>query len=736
MSLLLASCGLAQMSFAQMKVVEPAIKAKSSFAIIIDKMTYEKTGAEVMSYKNSIEKQGLPVYLAVSEWKNPDEIRSYLSGLYKTAQLEGAVFIGDIPIPMLRDAQHMTSAFKIDQKSFTWAKTSVPSDRFYEDFDLKFKYLKQDSLKKLLYYYSLLPESPQKISKEIYTARIKPSAETGDKFELIKNYLKKVVKAKQLENRLDSMLVFTGHGYNSESIPGYTDEILGLREQFPDMFVNGKGRLKKLNHTMSRDMKKILLTELQNPALDVAMFHAHGEYDTQYLIEYPTPANPDENIEDVKLYLRSKMREAKRRKKNPEEVKEYFIKSLDVKPEWFDGAFSDSVITRDSILAASLDIYSSDVRTISPQAKLMIFDECFNGSLHRDDYIAGEYVFGNGGVIAGVANSTNALQDQWVAQFMGLLTKGVSLGQWHKFNPLLESHLFGDPTFRFSYSGKQNIAALLRGESRNTGQWEKLLGDQDPNLRALALSMLYKVKGAGYAPELKKIFLSDPAFIVRLHALMCLSSCEGKEFYDVLNAGANDQYEAIRKYSASLMGEVGSEEFIERLVKLMLADESPRVSSNAKNSLMRINPLKAMEVTNRYIDSMPAQAGREPLKARLSAQFKNENKTIFDELLVNVKADTLALKYRLRDMKTFRGYNYKQAVKEITGIVESEKYPNDLRILAAEVLGWYSVYFDKASISAACIRTAENKNNSEILRNEALKTANRLKAGLNSPLIP
>ena len=36
--------------------------------------------------------------------------------LYRESRLEGAVFIGDIPIPMIRKAQHMTSAFKMDEE--------------------------------------------------------------------------------------------------------------------------------------------------------------------------------------------------------------------------------------------------------------------------------------------------------------------------------------------------------------------------------------------------------------------------------------------------------------------------------------------------------------------------------------------------------------------------------------------------------------------------------------------
>ena len=78
--------------------------------------------------------------------KEPEDVKKVIVKLYKKDKLEGVVFVGDIPIPMLRKAQHMTSAFKMDEKNNDWRDSSVPSDRFYDDFDLQFDFLKQDSV--------------------------------------------------------------------------------------------------------------------------------------------------------------------------------------------------------------------------------------------------------------------------------------------------------------------------------------------------------------------------------------------------------------------------------------------------------------------------------------------------------------------------------------------------------------------------------------------------------------
>ena len=68
--------------------------------------------------------------------------------------------------------QHMTSAFKMDEKNNDWRDSSVPSDRFYDDFDLQFDFLKQDSVANNFFYYKLAIKSPQQIRCDIYSARV------------------------------------------------------------------------------------------------------------------------------------------------------------------------------------------------------------------------------------------------------------------------------------------------------------------------------------------------------------------------------------------------------------------------------------------------------------------------------------------------------------------------------------------------------------------------------------
>ena len=112
--------------------------AKDGVAVVIDAVSYEKARTELDGYVHALEKkQNYKVYIVVDKWQVPDSIRTRLISLHekKRDAIVGAVLIGDIPIPMVRDAQHLTSAFKMDQ-SRDRRESSVPSDRFYDDFDL------------------------------------------------------------------------------------------------------------------------------------------------------------------------------------------------------------------------------------------------------------------------------------------------------------------------------------------------------------------------------------------------------------------------------------------------------------------------------------------------------------------------------------------------------------------------------------------------------------------------
>ena len=199
--------------------------------------------------------------------------------------------------------------FKMDQKR-PWFQSSVPSDRFYDDFDLRFDPLGQDGEHPLLYYYSLRADSPQHIGCDIYSARIKAPEMPGmTKYEAIAGYLEKVVKEKSSPRPIDNIVYFAGHGYNSESIQARIDETVELNDHFKGF----GGRISFVNYDRDPFVKERFQALLEDPDIDIALCHHHGAEDTQYLSATPYTGTIGGYIDCLRMSVRTKCQEKRYR---------------------------------------------------------------------------------------------------------------------------------------------------------------------------------------------------------------------------------------------------------------------------------------------------------------------------------------------------------------------------------------------------------------------------------------
>lgn len=718
---LLALQGTAQ------QIEKPGLNSKTSFAIVTDQVTLQKTGGAIKAYKQALEKDGLGTYIISGDWKNPDEIRAILQKLYLQPQkLEGAVFVGDIPVPMIRDAQYLTSAFKMDQR-INWQRSSVPSDRFYDDFDLKFNFIKQDSAKSNYFYYSLHPGSPQHITMDIYSGRIKPPAVPGkDKYQLIEQYLLKVAAEKNSRNPLNDFFVFTGQGYNSESLNSWAGEQIALREQFSDLFKPGN-TIKFMNFRMGLFMKFNLMSELKREELDMAIFHEHGADDQQLINGYSYVSNPLPSIENVRRYLRSKVRAAAEDKKRDlEQVKTGFTKSLGVPASWMEDALADSMRIADSIFEANLNINMPDVINLNPNARFVMLDACFNGSFHKDDYIAGYYPFGEGKNIVTVANSIGVLQDLWPDEMLGLLQYGVRAGNWLKQIAYLETHILGDPTFHFSGKTTTNINEGVVLETKNAAYWQTLLKHTNPDVQALALAHLFAIKGAGISELLKSTYFNSPYGATRMEALKLLAKLNNKDCREVLKASINDPYEYIRRQTAYIIADMGDDDLIPAMVQLAITDRhSKRVASKARDGLEFMNTDKVIAEIKRQIASSPYLVDAASLQEQLIKE-QEYTKTKLAQDLKTITDTSLAVKERLFEITILRTYNYHRLLPHICNLILNKNENRQLRLASLEVLSWYNLSYQKPLILETCRKVIEDPSVDEELKNLALKTKNRV----------
>ncbi len=717
---------------AQAIIIKPDKVFQTSVAIIADSITFDKVKEEIIGYKKSIEDDKLSAYVLIDNWKNPDEIKKHILKLYNSKpELEGVIFVGDIPIPMIRVAQHLTSAFKIDEYNYAWNRSSIPSDRFYDDFDLKFDYLGKDSLNQLYHYYRLRGDSPQRIQKEIYSARIKAIPDDSLKYERLKNFLKKVIEVKKKPNKLDNVLVYTGHGYNSESLTSLMDEIPILQESLPDAFSAG-GRFKKYFYQMDKKIKSIILEELENQELDLTIFHAHGDPVTQ-LISGTQPAKSiDDNIKAIKYYLRSKLRSAKERSKSIEETKEYFKQFLGVPDGWFEGAFDEKIMIEDSIFASDMEISIEDIKRINPQSEVIIFDECFNGSFHLSEYLAGAYLFNEGETIAGIANSVNVLQDLFIDELIGLLSLNWRVGQWHLLNSYLESHILGDPTFRF-HSNIDHLDFYSFKSNSDKNFWRKKLVDKNPSIRTLACLRLSQIEGEKFSNELTKIYETDSSPNVRLMTLKILASFRNEDFEKVLFKSINDPNELIRRFTVLLMGYTADNKYLPLIVEAAFNDESDRVRYNARSVIELNNRPDQIEIIQKLISE----------KINIKRRYGFDSSMFFirppdqsrqNEILQSIKLDKTSLKKKINELKTFRRYIYSSVIDDLINLLNDE-INLELKITAVECLGWNYYNKDRFKIISALKQIAQKETDPKLI-DEINKTINRLIEGPNNPFTP
>lgn len=711
------------------EIEKPNIKSKTTFAIVVDQNTYKAAKSEIEAYKKLVEQDGLGAYIIYDNWKSPDKIREILKELHldKKSPLEGAVFVGNIPVPMIRDAQYLTSAFKMNQR-LRWDRSSVPSDRFYDDFDLQFDYLRQDTVKgrEAYHYYSLKAESPQFIEMDIYSARIKPPVIAGeDMTSKIKDYLRKLVAVRSKSHNLDDMIMSTGHGYNSNSVNSFVGEAVALKSQFPDLF-KPNGSIKFLNFRSAEFMKFNLLSELKREGVDFAYMTGHGTSTLQLISGYPYVSSPQPSMQNVARYLRSKMRSAKEAGRDLQKVQADFQKSLGVSEKWFEDSFVQSSIDADSIYNINMDVQIDDVKDANIQATVVYLNSCLTGSFHLDNYIAGYYPFSNNQNIAAIANSIGVLQDLYPSELMGLLAHGYRLGNWLTHIAFLETHILGDPTFYFASDRAKelNEATVLNS---NAAYWKKMLKENDASLQALALeklTQLYSEKEV--SPILKQYYFNSAFESTRMQAFQLLSQFENADYIEVLHAAKNDSYEYIRRRAVYDLTDFGSDEFVKDLIQFYVSDpHSERISYRVRWALQFMNPEIAKREINTIIRQNKAIFNNVELADKLDKEVEYfKGKTA--ELNKTLRDKSMSEKERLSGITTLRLYRNHGVIPSVIQLAKDNDESQVLRIAALEAMGWFTLSYQRDAISKACDEIL-NSQAPKAVKKEALKTKNRIK---------
>ncbi len=703
-------------------IIRPSITSNTSFAIVVDSKTFAGAENELMDYKKSVEEDGLGTYIIYSSWKNPEEIRDILKKLYanKNSPLEGTVLVGNIPIAMVRGAQFLTSAFKMPESN-AWERSSIASDRFYDDFGLKFDFLKQDDKHANYFYYNLRADCPQYIDMDIYSARIKPplATDTDNSIVQIKAYLKKLVQGKKEKNALNHMVVFTAYGYNSESALAWAGEMTAFRSSFPALFENGN-EIKFMSFRDNTFMKSILIPTLQREEMDFAFITGHGTEDAQLINGYPNVSTPGESMENMGRYIRSKMSAAKDNNKNLDSLKRRFQIQYGLNGKLFDEAFSPKNTQEDSLFNSNMEIHKEDLSNIN--VRVAYINSCLTGSFHQKDYLAGHYIFSEGKNVVAFANTVGVLQDLWGPQLLGILQQGARTGFLLKKTAFLETHLLGDPTFHF-YAKKQAFYNTLLSKKNTTKQdWNKLLQTNDADMQAYALTELFKLNDeASFSKILLSYFKHSPYESVRLQAYFLLRKYQNQTFRDALTLALTDNYEYIKRKAVYDAIENGGDQYIVPLMKIYLNDREAERVQYKLNGIFQFGNYDLIKATlDTAIKDNPGVSNIHELYSIALNKIKTGKSSTGKSEQILTKTDATE-KELLSEIRMLRAYRNHHLVPALLNILNDDKRSQKIKLATLETLSWFGMSLYQGKIKLVCQQIAVNSYD-QLLKAQALKT--------------
>lgn len=382
----------------------------------------------------------------------------------------------------------------------------------------------------------------------------------------------------------------------------------------------------------------------------------------------------------------------------------------------------------DSLHYADERIVTEDLmkNNLSTNPRLIMFDACYNGSFHENDYIAGQYIFNNGQTLVAQGNTRNVLQDRWTIEMIGLLSHGVRAGQYNKLIASLEGHLFGDPTFRFAPIEANTLSIDITIRKNDVTYWKNLLNSPYADVQSLAMRML---ADADTQKKLSPLFLEkyqESGFnTVRMEAIKLLSRYQDANFIEVLHEGLNDAYEMVARQSAIYAGFVGDDSLLPAIVEALVEyNERLRVQMSA-NKALSLYPKekveKAIEDFYAKADRLNKNEEKKRLLRSLERVFVQEAKahqTLMDATAPEVK--------RISAIRNVRNYTFHFHVDDYLDVIRDTGNPLEVRVVMTEALGWFTNSIQRPHILGEIKKIQETANLPEDLKVEIEQTIKRL----------
>ena len=705
------------------KVIPPSVRKSllftppKPFAIVVDKKTYENVSEAIDLYRAKLHKLNIADYRIIVDDATPEEIRETLHDI--EPDIIGAFLIGDIPIAMISNAQHLTTAYKMDETKFDLHRSSVPSDRFYDDKGLLFRFIEKDGP---FFYYRLDEDGAQKLDPAFFISRLTvPKAMKADAYALIDKFLR---KASEDEGHVDDKLrlvTYAGHGYNSDCLMAWADE----RKLYDEMFPANRHDVRSLNYRSSHDMKSVILDQLAYGDADVMIFSEHGSSDTQYLT-----TNLAINDRKTALNLfQASLFETLRKAKSPhalDSLKSDLSRKYHLTSDFFAEALTPQRISADSLREAGYDFTLGDMgRDFRPTPRFVVLDACYNGDFSADDYVAAHYLFSGGNTLAVQANSRNVLQDRRTNEDFGLLALGYPVGILNQLVPTLEGHLFGDPTVYFQRSWSKTFTPPCLDLPKTKRQRRAWMKSKTPNLRAAGIHLAAE-NGEADTQTLLAL-LREESVVVRLAAFKALAAKDDPAIRtEAFRVAIADRHELVARQAALEVKKWGIPATLPLIAEAYVGDPHRlRVRFNLLSALYVFPPKEAGEALTKAVDKLRPRD--KDLRKRMKAKGE-ELQRFRDNIVLPLEDASTPLKAKLQAARTVRNYQIHDDIDPLMTIISDKDTADELRQTLIEALGWFVSSYRKNEIIDFCRKELARTDLDNEVKAELRRTLSRLKA--------
>ena len=300
----------------------------------------------------------------------------------------------------------------------------------------------------------------------------------------------------------------------------------------------------------------------------------------------------------------------------------------------------------------------------------------------------------------------------------------MRIGHFTRLTCFLENHLIGDPTLRFTPTTDAgfDINQALVLKKNDIAFWKKQLASPLADMQALALRKLSDTDYKDMVSLLEESYFQSPSFMVRLEALRLLALNHPSQAINVMKVALNDSYELIRRYAAEYVEKNGSPELLPAWIEGYLQrSHEKRFRFKIVNGIDAF-PYADIKAELEKQSQELTLFNRSHVDAILKQLPRNEQGMNRDiQTITDPKSKASHVR---RDLRIFRNHPVGgKPLDMIIDFVKDESRPTDQRLIAAEVLGWYNMYHDKASIICSL---KEIRSNDAALKNEIEKSIARL----------